>query len=49
VSALACIRRPAARDCRFWDALLIVLGVAMDVITYMHRFAAKSVRPSSSY
>jgi hypothetical protein len=32
-----------------WDALLIVLGVAMDVITYMHRFAAKSVRPSSSY
>lgn len=26
-----------------WDALLIVLGVAMDVITYMQRAAAKSV------
>ena len=26
-----------------WDALLIVLGVAMDVITYMQRSAAKSV------
>jgi hypothetical protein len=27
-----------------WDALLIVLGVAMDILTYMHRFAAKSVQ-----
>jgi hypothetical protein len=26
-----------------WDALLIVLGVAMDVITYLQRSAAKSV------
>ena len=27
-----------------WDALLIFLGVVMDVVTYMHRFAAKSVQ-----
>ena len=27
-----------------WDALLIVLGVTMDIVTYMHRFAAKSVQ-----
>jgi len=27
-----------------WEALLIVLGLAMDVITYLHRFAAKSVQ-----
>jgi hypothetical protein len=26
-----------------WDALLIVLGVALDIITYMQRAAAKSV------
>ena len=26
-----------------WDALLIVLGVAVDVITYLQRSAAKSV------
>ena len=32
-----------------WDALLIVIGVALDVLTYMHRAAAKAVRPSSSY
>jgi hypothetical protein len=27
-----------------WDVLLIVLGVTMDIVTYMHRFAAKSVQ-----
>lgn len=27
-----------------WEALLIVLGIAMDIATYMHRFAAKSVQ-----
>ena len=27
-----------------WEALLIVLGIAMDVTTYLHRFAAKSVQ-----
>jgi hypothetical protein len=27
-----------------WEAALVVLGVAMDIITYMHRFAAKSVQ-----
>ena len=27
-----------------WEALLIVLGLAMDIITYLHRFAAKSVQ-----
>jgi len=32
-----------------WDALLVVIGVALDVVTYMHRFAAKAVRPSSRY
>ena len=32
-----------------WDVLLIVIGVALDVLTYMHRAAAKAVRPSSSY
>jgi hypothetical protein len=32
-----------------WDVLLIVIGVALDVVTYMHRAAAKAVRPSSSY
>ena len=26
-----------------WDALLIVLGVGLDILTYMHRAAAKSV------
>jgi hypothetical protein len=26
-----------------WDALLIVLGVALDIITYLQRSAAKSV------
>jgi hypothetical protein len=29
-----------------WDVLLIVIGVALDVLTYMHRAAAKVVRPS---
>ena len=29
-----------------WDVLLIVIGVALDVLTYMHRAAAKSLRPS---
>ena len=28
------------------DALLIVIGVALDILTYMHRFAAKAVRMS---
>jgi hypothetical protein len=32
-----------------WDILLIVIGVALDVLTYMHRAAAKAVRPASSY
>ena len=32
-----------------WDVLLIAIGVALDVVTYMHRAAAKAVRPSSSY
>ena len=32
-----------------WDALLIVLGVALDILTYMHRFAAKAVRPAPRY
>ena len=27
-----------------WDVLLIFLGVTMDIVTYMHRFAAKSVQ-----
>ena len=27
-----------------WDALLIVLAVTVDIVTYMHRFAAKSVQ-----
>ena len=26
------------------DALLVILGVALDVLTYMHRFAAKSIQ-----
>jgi hypothetical protein len=32
-----------------WDVLLVVTGVAIDVLTYMHRFAAKSVRASPRY
>ena len=32
-----------------WDVLLIVLGVVLDIVTYMHRFAAKAVRPSPRY
>jgi hypothetical protein len=32
-----------------WDVLLIVIGVALDVLTYMNRAAVKAVRPSSSY
>jgi hypothetical protein len=32
-----------------WDVLLIVIGIALDVFTYLHRFAAKSVRPSARY
>lgn len=31
------------------DALLVVIGVALDVITYMHRFAAKAVTRQSRY
>jgi hypothetical protein len=31
------------------DALLVVIGVALDVVTYMHRFAAKAVRGQSRY
>jgi hypothetical protein len=27
-----------------WEALLIVLGIAMDVVTYMHQVAAKTVQ-----
>ena len=30
------------------DALLVVIGVALAIITYMHRFAAKAYRSSSS-
>ena len=26
------------------DVLLIVIGVALDIVTYMHRFAAKAVQ-----
>lgn len=26
------------------DSLLIIVGVALDIVTYLHRFAAKSVR-----
>jgi hypothetical protein len=32
-----------------WDALLVVLGVALDILTDLHRFAAKAVRPSPRY
>jgi hypothetical protein len=32
-----------------WDVLLIVLGVGLDILTYMHRFAAKAVRPAPRY
>ncbi len=32
-----------------WDILLIVAGVALDILTYMHRFAAKAVRPEPRY
>ena len=32
-----------------WDVLLIVLGVALDILTYMHRAAAKAVRPAPRY
>ena len=31
------------------DALLVVIGVALDLITYMHRFAAKAYRSQSRY
>lgn len=31
------------------DILLILAGVALDILTYMHRFAAKAVRPSPRY
>jgi hypothetical protein len=29
--------------------LLIVLGVGLEILTYMHRFAAKAVRPALRY
>ena len=32
-----------------WDILLIALGVTLDIVTYMHRFAAKSMRSSPRY
>jgi hypothetical protein len=32
-----------------WDVLLIVLGIALDVLTWMHRLAAKAARPSPRY
>ena len=32
-----------------WDILLVVAGLVVDILTYMHRAAAKSFRPSSSY
>jgi hypothetical protein len=32
-----------------WDVLLIAIGIAVDVLAYMHRAAARAVRPSSSY
>lgn len=31
------------------DILLILAGVALDILTYMHRFAAKAVRPAPRY
>jgi hypothetical protein len=31
------------------DILLIAVGVTLDILTYMHRFAAKAVRPSPRY
>jgi hypothetical protein len=31
------------------DILLILAGVTLDILTYMHRFAAKAVRPSPRY
>jgi hypothetical protein len=30
-----------------WDAILVGLGIVADIVTYMHRFAARSVRRSS--
>jgi hypothetical protein len=32
-----------------WDVLLLVVGVALDILTYMHRVAAKAVRPAPRY
>lgn len=32
-----------------WDAILIIVGVALDILTYMHRFAAKAARPAPRY
>jgi hypothetical protein len=31
------------------DILLVLAGVALDILTYMHRFAAKAVRPTPRY
>ncbi len=31
------------------DILIILAGVALDILTYMHRFAAKAVRPQPRY
>lgn len=32
-----------------WGAVLVLLGIAFDVVTYMHRFAARAVGSSSRY
>ncbi len=31
------------------DVVLILLGIGLDILTYIHRFAAKAVCSSSSY
>jgi len=31
------------------DVLIVAVGVLLDVLTYMHRFAAKAARPSRGY
>jgi len=32
-----------------WEALLVIAGIALDILTYMHRFAAKSVQRRPNY
>ncbi len=32
-----------------WEALLVIGGIALDILTYMHRFAAKAVQRSPGY